>query len=226
MKAIKTITALALLGATISIASAQGMRMMGGGTGMSKGMVLFNMRFGGDGPSLRSDVSKELDLKDEQKKKLDDFQAKQMESMMSLFQGGERPSQEELQKIMKKRQEDEDKALKEILDEKQAKRLGELWVQRMGGGAYANADIQKELAFTPEQIEKVKKLQVQQQEAMTGLFQKVQNGEIERSEIRPMMEKANKVLNEEYAKIATKEQADKLKTMGGAPFKFDEDQIG
>lgn len=193
---------------------------------MSKGMVLYNMRFGGDGPSLRSDVSKELKITDAQRGKLDDFQQKQMEMMMGLFQGGERPSQEELQKLMKKRQEDEDKALKEILDETQQKRLTELWIQRLGNGAYANAEIQKELAFTPEQVEKVKKLQAQQQEAMTGLFQKVQNGEIERTEIRPMMDKANKILNEEYGKIATAEQAAKLKTMAGTPFKFDEDTIG
>lgn len=226
MKAFRTLTAIALLGASLSIAGAQGMRMMGGGAAMSKGMILYNFRFGGDGPSLRSDVSKELKITDAQKGKLDAFQQKQMEQMMPLFQGGERPSQEELQKIMKKRQEDEDKALKETFDESQLKRLTELWIQRMGNGAYANPEIQKELGFSPEQVEKIKKLQTQQQEAMTGLFQKMQNGEIDRSEIRPMMEKANKILNEEYAKVATAEQAEKLKKMGGAPFKFDEDQVG
>lgn len=222
MKSKKIVAILALLGATFTAANAQFM-MMGGG-GMSQGMVLF--AFSQDGPSIRSDVSKELKITDEQKTKLNDFQQKQMEEMMASFQGGERPSQEEMQKIMKKRQEGEDKALKEILDEKQRTRLHELWIQRMGNRAYMNADIQKDLEFTDDQKAKVKDIQKKQQEAMAAMREKMLNGEIDRSEIRGIMEKSNKTLGDELAKIATPGQAEKLKKMGGAEFKFDPDNFG
>ncbi len=215
------IAAVAMIGATMSLAGAQGMRMMGGGGGMSQGMVLFS--FGPEGQSLRSDVSKELKITDAQKTKLDDYQKKQMEEMMAMFQGGNRPDQEEMQKIMKKRQEDETKALKEILDETQQKRLKELWIQRLGNGAIQNADLQKELGVTDDQKAKVKSLQDKQNEANQALFEKMRNGEIDRSEIMPIMTKNRKTLDEELGKILTDDQKAKLKTMGGTPFKFDED---
>ncbi len=221
MKALKLIAVVGLVGAAMTFASAQGMRMMGGGGAMSQGMVLFS--FGQGGVTIRSDVSKELNLTDGQKSKLEDFQQKQMEEMMSAFQSGERPSQEAMQAMMKKRQEGEDKALKEILDEKQRTRLKELWIQRLGNGAVANAEIQKELGMTDDQKAKVKSLQTKQQEANQAIFEKMRNGEIDREELRPLMEKNTKVLNEEYGKVLNDEQKAKLKTMGGAAFKFDEE---
>lgn len=220
MKAFKMIAVVGMVGAALSFASAQGMRMMGG-SGMSQGMVLFS--FGQGGVTLRSDVSKELNLTDAQKGKLEDFQQKQMEEMMASFQGGSRPDQAAMQAMMKKRQEDETKALKETLDAKQQARLKELWIQRLGNGAVAVAEIQKELGLSEDQITKVKELQKKQGEANQAIFEKMRNGEIDREELRPLMEKNTKVLNEEYGKVMNDEQRGKLKTMGGAAFKFDED---
>lgn len=222
MNKLKAFAILATLGATMSLAGAQG--MMFGAGGMSQGMVL--MGFGPGGPTLRSDVSKEIKLTDDQKRKIEDFQQKQMDEMMQLFQSGQRPEQAELQKIMKKRQEDETKALNEILDEGQRKRLKELWVQRLGNSAIMNSDLQKELAVTDDQKKKISDLQTKQAEANRALFEKMQNGEIDRSEIRPMMEKMRKVLDEELGKLMTEDQKTKLKALGGTPFKFDEDNIG
>jgi Spy/CpxP family protein refolding chaperone len=203
--------------------------MFGGGGGMmSQGSILFNMRGfggggGGGGTSVRSDVAKELKLTDGQKDKLVAFRDKQMEDMRAAFQGGGGPpDQDTMRDAMKKNQEAETKALKEILDETQQKRLRELWVQRLGGGAYANEEIQKELGFTDDQKAKVKALQDKNMEAMMAMGEKIQSGEIDRSEIRGIIEKNQKLMNEELAKIATKEQAEKLKAMGGAAFKFED----
>lgn len=220
MKISKLMALGALVGVLASAVGAQGMRMMGGGGGMSKGMILF--RFGMGEIELRSDVAKELGLTDAQKGKLDELQRKQMEQMMAMFQSGERPSQEEMQKMMKKRQEDEDKALKEILDAKQQGRLKELWIQRMGNSALMVPEIQKELKMTDAQLEKVKNLQAKQGEANRAVFEKVQSGEIDRSEIRAIMERNNKILNEELGKVLDDEQRGKLKAMGGAEFKFED----
>jgi Spy/CpxP family protein refolding chaperone len=211
--------------ASMTFAGAQGFMMMGGGGGMSPGMVM--MAFApGEGPSVRADVSKELKLTDDQKSKIMDFSQKQMQEMMSRFQSGERPSQDEMQAIMKKRAEDEDKALKGILDAGQQKRLRELWIQRMGNGAIMNADLQKELSVTDEQKAKIKDLQTKQQQAGQSLREKAQNGEIDFSQIREIMQKNQKVMNEELGKLLTKDQADKLKTMGGGAFKFEDNDGG
>lgn len=220
MKISKLMALGALVGVLASAVGAQGMRMMGGGGSMSKGMILF--RFGMGEIELRSDVAKELGLTDAQKGKLDELQRKQMEQMMAMFQSGERPSQEEMQKMMKKRQEDEDKALKEILDAKQQGRLKELWIQRLGNSALLVPEVQKELKMTDAQLEKVKNLQAKQGEANRAVFEKVQSGEIDRSEIREIMEKNSRILNEELGKVLDDEQRAKLKAMGGAEFKFED----
>jgi len=146
---------------------------------------------------------------------------------MAAFQGGGGPpSQEQMQASMKKRNEAEAKLLKEVLDATQNKRLKELWVQRSGNAIILNADIQKELAITEDQIKKAKDLQAKQGEANRAIFEKMQNGELDRSEIRPLMEKNTKALDDELGKLLTKEQADKLKAMGGTAFKFEDNQGG
>ncbi len=219
MKFSKVFAVLGLLGSAFAFAGAQGFRMMGGGAAMSPGMVLYG--FGPEGPTLREDVAKELKLTDAQKGKLGAFQQKQMEEMMAMFQSGERPSQEQMQGILKKRQEAEEKALKEILEEAQQKRLRELWLQRQGNGAISNEAIQKELGLSDDQKKKIKDLQAKQQAANAAIREKMMSGEIDRSEIMPLMEKNTKILNEEYGKLLTEEQAAKLKSMQGAPFKFE-----
>ena len=210
-----------LLVAAQSAALAQGVRIMGGGGAMSQGMVLFSL--GPDGPGIRGDVSKELKLTDAQKSKISDFQQKQMEEMMGLFQSGQRPSQEEMQAIMKKRNEAETKFLGETLDETQRKRLRELWIQRMDNAAMLNEDLARELAITDEQKQKAKDLQAKQAEANRSVREKAQNGELDFSQIREIMEKNSKALNLELGKILTEDQKTKLKAMRGAEFKFDAD---
>ena len=210
-----------LLAVAQTAVMAQGFRVMGGGGGMSQGMVLFS--FSQDGPGIRADVSKELKLTDAQKSKISDFQQKQMEEMMGLFQGGERPSQEQMQGIMKKRNEAETKFLGETLDETQRKRLRELWIQRLDNAAMLNEELAKELAITDEQKQKAKDLQAKQAEANQSVREKARNGELDFTEIRAIMDKNTKALNVELGKLLTDDQKAKLKTMRGAEFKFDAD---
>src|SRR5512134_3870215 len=146
-----------------------------------------------------------------------------MEEMMGLFQSGQRPSQEEMQAIMKKRNEAETKFLGETLDETQRKRLRELWIQRLDNAAMLNEELAKELAITDEQKQKAKDLQAKQAEANQSVREKARNGELEFSEIRAIMDKNTKALNVELGKILTDDQKSKLKTMRGAEFKFDAD---
>lgn len=200
---------------------------MGGDGGGSPGGIMYGFDMQSRQPTLRNDVSKELKLTDAQKTKLLEFQQKQMEEMFAAFQGGGGPpTQEQIQASMKKRNEAEAKLLKEVLDEAQNKRLKELWVQRAGNSIILNADIQKELGLSEDQNKKAKDLQAKQVEANQSIIQRARDGEIEFSEVRTLIEKNAKALNEELGKLLTKEQAEKLKAMGGAPFKFDADNIG
>ncbi|MBI5706890.1 MAG: hypothetical protein HZC36_07860 [Armatimonadetes bacterium] len=227
MKLSKIFAIAALIAAAVAPVSAQGFRMMGGGGAGSPLNIMFSFNFQDREFTVRSDVSKELKLTDDQKSKLLAWNQAQMESMRGSFQpGGQPPSQEEMQAMAKKRAEAEAKITKEVLDETQAKRLRELWVQRTGNAIILNADVQKELGITDDQKKKAADLQKRQGEANQSIMQKARDGEIEFSEVRDLMAKNTKALNDELGKILTKEQADRLKAMGGAPFKFDPDNFG
>lgn len=227
MKLSKIFAMAALIGAAVASANAQGFRMMGGGGQGGPLNIMFSFNFQDREFTVRSDVSKELKLTDDQKSKLLAWNQAQMEAMRGTFQpGGQPPSQEEMQAMAKKRSEAEAKITKEVLDETQTKRLRELWVQRTGNAIIMNADIQKELGITDDQKKKAADLQRKQGEANQSIMQKARDGEIEFSEVRDLMAKNTKALNDELGKILTKEQADRLKAMGGAPFKFDSDNFG
>lgn len=88
-----------------------------------------------------------------------------------------------------------------------------------------NEELAKELKITDEQKQKARDLQAKQSEANRSVREKAQSGELDFSEIRAIMEKNSKALNEELGKLLTDEQKAKLKAMGGAPFKFAEDSF-
>lgn len=220
MKSLKALFVAAV--AVCAVASqAQGFRMMGAGGG-GGAMMLFRMNQ--DGAEIREDIAKELKLTDEQKKKLLAVQDEQRQKMMDMFQGGgfDPSDREKMQKVIGDMMKESEKKVNDVLDDPQEKRLKELSIQRQGNSAIMNEDVQKELALTDAQKAKVKELQTKQQEAMQATMEKMRNGEIERDQIRDIMSKNQKIMNDELGKILTTDQAAKLKTMGGAPFKFEE----
>ncbi|MES1227678.1 MAG: hypothetical protein ABUL72_03350, partial [Armatimonadota bacterium] len=103
----------------------------------------------------------------------------------------------------------------------QYKRVKEIGVQLAKNSAILQEDVQKELGLSPETIEKAKKLQDGAQKANMEVGQKMRDQEIEPADGMAIMEKNNKALEDELGKLLTKEQAEKLKTMGGAEFKAD-----
>lgn len=197
--------------AAMSMAQGRGgMRMMGGG-----GMT---MLLG------RDDVKKEIKLTDDQSAKLEAQRTAMMEAMRARFQnGGGGGDPETMRKEFAETAKKAEKEALAVLDEKQRARLRELWIQREGNNVVANEDMQKDLGFSDDQKAKVKALQEASRQAMAEIFQKMQNGELDRSEMRPLMEKNQKAMAEELGKIMTSEQAAKLKALAGPEFKFDED---
>lgn len=206
------ITVAAILVAASTFAQGGG-RMFGGRNGGSPTGLL-----------MRSDVQHDVALTDEQKDKLakirEDAQAEMQERMQSSgFQpGGPAPSEEQMKKFreeMQKFQDAQEAKVNAVITADQQKRLLEIFVQLNGASAITNKTVQKGLGLHEDQLAKIKSLQDKQQAANREIFQKMRDGELDRSEMRPLMDKNNKILKDELAKVLTEDQQKKLKSMEG-----------
>lgn len=230
MKNLKVIIAATLV-AIAAIGSTQGMRMMGMAGGGTPTQLLyaggggFGRGGGGGGApevTLRADVSKELKITDEQKTKIIAARSGMGEKMREVFTnaGGDRDA---MQKGMADIMAASEKEVNAVLTDAQKVRLKELWIQRQGNNAIQNEGVQKDLGLTDEQKAKIKDLNDKSMEAMTALFEKMRNQEIEREQMQEAMAKNQEVMKTELGKILTVDQVAKLKAMGGAAFTFDKD---
>ncbi len=113
------------------------------------------------------------------------------------------------------------KDLLEIISEAQLKRVDEIGLQLQGNMAITQADVQKALAMTEDQIAKIKDLSTKQRAANTALFQKVTAQEMTREELTAAMKTNTDRMKDELGKIMTADQAAKLKTMQGKAFTAD-----
>ncbi|MBV6458124.1 MAG: hypothetical protein HONBIEJF_01247 [Fimbriimonadaceae bacterium] len=220
------VSAVLVLGA-VAFAQDQG----GGRGGRGGGFGMRGMQGRGGTPLAlvnRTDVQADLNLTADQKSKLTALREKQQEEMRANMEnmrggGGDR---EEMMKQFREMQEKNDKAVAAILTEEQNKRIREIWVQLNGNRAILDEKVQTELGFSAEQKTKVKDLQTKQQEAMQSLMERMRNQEIDRDQMREIQTKNSETMNTELGKVLTADQAAKLKTMGGKPFKATEQPRG
>lgn len=227
-KTILKFTVAAILVAATAMTFAQG----GGGGGGRGGFGQGRMGMGGmdrSGLSLlgRADVQKDLNITADQKAKIEKLQEAQrdkMQAMMEEMRNGGGFDREAMQKAMEKNQAEAKVEVDKILDDKQKTRLGEIRIQLAGNRAIMDADTQKALGMSAEQVAKVKKLNEDAQAANQAVMERMRNQEIDREAFQAAMQKNNETLNTELGKILTAEQAAKLKEMGGAPFKADPQQ--
>jgi hypothetical protein len=179
----------------------------------------------------RSDVQTELKLSDDQKSKLEAMRPARGQGGNrgggngggGNGGGGQRPAQDP--EAMAKAAAEREKTTLEVLSPEQTKRLLELYVQRVGSRAVIRADVQEALKINSTQKEKITELQKNQREANQAVMEKVRNGEIERAAVADIQKKNDSILQDELNKILSAEQREKLKSMGGAPFKFDADSV-
>lgn len=219
-KWIKLLAVTALVGAAVFSAAQGGGRQGRGGRG--RGMVSEIQL------AMRSDVQADLGVTDAEKSKLADLQEKmraERRAGSGRANGAGAPSpadQEAMRARMQQMQEEQHKQLAEILTPEQMTRLGEIRLQILGPRALADAKVQKSLDFTADQTAKIKELQQKQQEANREIRDKMQAGTLSNEEGRELMQKNQKTLGDEFAKVLTAAQADKFKAMQGKPFKSDE----
>lgn len=184
----------------------------------------------------RSDVRKDLKTTADQNTKLDALQKEFREKQQAMFQGmgggqrgqggqggggGERPDMTEIQKKMEEMNKSYEADVMKVLDERQAKRLGEIALQMRGNNALTDKTIQEELKFSVDQKRKVDDLRASMDAANQAIFQRMQNGEIDRTEIQPLMAENTKILEAELAKILTADQSKAFEAMKGEKFARD-----
>ena len=193
---------------------------------IAQGGRMFMGRGGGGSPTMllmRDDVKHDLTLTDEQKDKLaklqEDARSEMQEKMQSAgIQFGPDMTDDDRKKMrtmMETFQAEQEAKVNAIISADQQKRLLQIFVQLNGNSSITNKTVQKGLVLTDDQLAKIKSLQAKQQAAMQETFQKMQSGELDRSEIRPLMEKNNNIMKEELGKVLTEAQKKKLKDMEG-----------
>lgn len=193
-----------------------GMRMMGGGMMGQSNMQLVQ----------RADVQADLKLTADQKSAITKLQEDQqaamrarMEEMRNGGGGGFDPTtmQAEFQKL----RDEQDAAVNKVLNTEQQARLKQIAFQMRGNRALLDKDVQKDLGLDKDQVRKIEDLQDAQNKANQEVFARVQNGEIDRTEVQAVMDKNNKILDEELMKVLNADQVAKFKGMGGPEFKRD-----
>lgn len=223
-----------VLWAVVAALALPAMSMAQGGGGGGRGQGGMRMMGGGNSALQllqRKDVGADLKLTEAQTKAIAELQAAQQEKMRARMEemrngGGGGFDREALQAEMQKVQKEQDEAIGKILDEKQASRLKQIQLQFQGMRAVMTEAVQKQLELTPDQKVALDKLQQSQREANQEVMQRVQNQEITREEMTSIMEKNNKILDEEIGKVLTDKQKEILKGMMGEKFNRDpkEDQ--
>lgn len=207
------------------------------GGGMRMGMM--GNRQGNFEMLSRTDVQKDLKMTSEQTARVAQIREEMRDEMRGMMQDGAAMGDRvAMQEMMQQLNAKYDRAVLEVLDENQKKRLGEIRIQLMGIRAITDREVQKSLDFTNPQQAKVNSAQRRYQEAMNELMQGMrpprggggapgeggQRGGM-RGEMSPEMmesiEKINKTFDDELKAIITPEQDAKLKAMGGAEFKAD-----
>jgi len=214
--------------AVAALALISGSYAQGGGRGQGQGRQFGGGMMGGGGQSLsqllgRRDVQDELKVTAEQKTKIEQANQKAREEMqgrMEEMRGGGDP--QAMRDAMQKFQKDQDAKVLAILDKEQQARLKEISIQLRGNRALLDADVQKELGLSPEQKQKIKRLQEQQQEQMQNMMEEMRGGGGDREGMREKMQQMQTKMTEDLGKILTPDQAEKFKQRGDKPFKATE----
>jgi hypothetical protein len=115
-------------------------------------------------------------------------------------------------------------ALNDVFKPDQIKRLKQLYLQRLGAGAFTNAEVVKELKLTSEQQDKIKTINEDSRAAMRELFQSGQGGA--GAGAMQKMEGLNKETMSKVVGVLTDDQKKSWKEMTGDEFKFPPPQFG
>lgn len=163
------------------------------------------------GLAIQKSVQDEIKLSDEQKKKIQDLQDK-----LAEVQKETATDPKAIEKVIKTMTENE-KALKELLNKDQLKRVNEIRLQQQGGWALMTPEVQNELKLTPEQLKEIADIVQRMTKDMLDLLRPKPG--TEPADVRKKTEQLYKETAEKLLKVLTEEQQKQWKEMQGEPFK-------
>jgi hypothetical protein len=213
------VAALAFLIVDVHQANAQGRGGRGGMRGGFGPQGVDDITVAGN-----ANVQKEINVKDEQKEKLKDLSDDIREEFMSAMSaGGGRPPgggqdatpeerakmQAKFAEIRKTINEKFHPKLAEILDKDQMKRVHEIAIQAAGAHALLDADVQKDLAITADQKEKLTTISKDIQKQLAS---------VPRAERMTKMQELNEEATAKSNEVLTKDQQEKFASLKGKPF--------
>lgn len=223
----RKVLAFAALGLVLSITAAGAQRGGGGqGRGIGGGR-------GGGMPGLfmlmNPELQKELKMTEQQTAKVQPAVQEMFQKMQELRQqgGGGQPTPEEQAEIQKKMTELQTKAVADILDTKQQKRLHQIELQMPG--ALGQKALQEELKITADQKKQIAELQGKQGEEMRAARQGFDFRNASQEERDAMNKKTGEIqksYGDKINAVLTEAQKKQLKEMQGEPFKMNMQGFG
>lgn len=220
------VAAIVTVVASVAVANAQG-----GPRGRRGGMFGFGPMMGGGGLFMLRipEVQQELKMTPPQIEKLDAKQQEVMEMVRSALEGAGGPqglqgmSPEERNKLMQKIQSVQQKAVSDILDAQQQKRLRQIELQAQGGRALTRPEIATELKLTSEQQTKMRQIVQagfeEQRKLAQGLDFRNMTDE-ERLKLFTRRQEIEKTTSNKLLAVLTDAQRKQWAAMTGPPFKF------
>jgi Spy/CpxP family protein refolding chaperone len=176
--------------------------------------------FGGPGMLLGNPgVQKEIKLTEDQTKKLEEFNKKLEPKRQEAREAFMNMDREKGQEIQKEIATETEKFMKDTLTADQVKRIKQIQRQTMRAGAFADAEVAKELKLTDEQKDDIKKINedlgAQMKEAFTGVDFQDQEA---RTAAQKKVQGIQKEGMEKITKLLTPEQKKAWKELTGEPF--------
>src|SRR5262245_15753675 len=170
---------------------------------------------------MNPDVQQELKLSDDQVAKAKEVgqtvREKFKDKFAELKDVPQEQRREKFQEVMKAVSAETDKALKDVLNADQQKRLKQLELQQRGADALTDPDVEKALALTGEQKEKIKTIR---EDAGTELRETFQNAQSNFQDAFGKVQTLRKETLEKVTATLTDTQKKTWKDMTGAAFEF------
>jgi hypothetical protein len=170
-------------------------------------------------------VQQELKLDNEQVEKakaaVDKVREKHSADRAKLQDLSQEERREKSRAINQAVSEETRKALADVLKPEQIKRFKQIELQRRGGEAFTQPEVQQALKLTGDQKEKIKTIAADGAQETRELFQSQGNvgqGEANRVEMQKKVTALNKATVEKVSAVLTSDQKQTWKAMIGQPF--------
>ena len=177
---------------------------------------------------LRNDaVKKELDLKGDQQKSIDELAGQMQSEAMEIFSGLQDLSAEErekempsLLKMMTEKGKELQVKVDKILDPKQLTRMKELSIQQRGPEAFEDEEVAATLKLSDDQKKKLATIRDDAADKQQEIIKALSEGGGDRAAIGEKIQALRKELGEKAVAVLTPEQRESFEKMKGAKFDF------